>query len=248
MGRGRPRRVPQAQGPVGGAQGQRRPVPAPPATGTRSRHQRAGGDVRAGRARRAGRESAGTDSASDPVSTAPLDSAERPGDQAELPTQIPAEGLVAGHPPGVQGVVGRQRRDPRRRHRLRGLPRPLPRADRRDQPVRSRRRPGDDRPAGRGGAGGAAGDGPATAPRPDRRADPDPQRRTELQPGRVDSARAVERVGRHEQPDDGDQHRLRRAGEPELPQAPRHGAAAHPRRDRLHAARRWRWSPWCRRC
>ena len=50
----------------------------------------------------------------------------------------------------------------------------------------------------------------------------------ELQPGRLDPARAVERVERHEQPDDGDQHRLRRAGEPQLPQAARHARSCSP--------------------
>ena len=140
LGGRRPGGPAQAQGPGDGPPRARRPVP-PPAIASRwsrqPRRERAGrrrrqrNGERDGRCRRLRR------------------AARRPGRGAH---PDPGQGLVAGHPPGVQGVLGRQRRDPRRRRRLRGFPRRLPGADRRDQPLRAGRRPRDDRPAGRGRA------------------------------------------------------------------------------------------------
>ncbi len=147
--------------------GPRRPVPPPATPPGRPRH-------RTGRWRRPNR-------ASRPPHPArarsgrprPADSADRPGDQAELPTQIPAKGwwqvtrrafkeASADNVGILAGGIA-----------YAALPRDLPGADRRDQPLRARRRPGDDRPAGRGRARGAAGGGPAADPRPDRLADAD---------------------------------------------------------------------------
>src|SRR5215218_1106314 len=74
MGGGRPRRVPQAQGPVGGAQG----------PGSNGQVATSDPGVHAG--------ATGQSSSSDAADTAPSGTTERPGEQAEQPTQIPAKG------------------------------------------------------------------------------------------------------------------------------------------------------------
>ena len=129
--------------PVGGAAGPRRPVP-PPAT------PRLGDPRTNGQVATAQPGVTVASPAPDPWPDGrrgPPDSADRPGDTGGAAHPDPGEGLVAGHPPGVQRVLRRQRRHPRRRDRLRRVPRDLPGADRRDQPLRSRRRPRDRSPS-----------------------------------------------------------------------------------------------------
>ena len=160
---------------------------------------------------------------------------ELPGIHAEKPTDIPLRGLEADRQAGVGREQGRQHADHRRRCRLLRLPVDLPGPDRDDLPLRPGRLPRDGDPPDRG---------PLRAASAERRGphrDPvagdhlDERQRPDLESGRGDPRRALERLRWRREHRHRGQPGLRRGRDAELLQAEGHLAAAHARRDRVRA-------------